>query len=65
MGVSLYRLAGAAQDNAFRLVRYDQLASTNDEGLTRGRSGDAGRLWVIADTQTEGRGRRELQQQTA
>ncbi len=57
MGVSLYRLAGAAQDNAFRLVRYDQLASTNDEGLLRGRSGDAGRLWVIADTQTGGRGR--------
>jgi BirA family transcriptional regulator, biotin operon repressor / biotin---[acetyl-CoA-carboxylase] ligase len=57
MGVSLYRLAGAAQDNAFRLVRYDRLASTNDEGLTRGRCGDAGRLWVIADTQTEGRGR--------
>jgi BirA family biotin operon repressor/biotin-[acetyl-CoA-carboxylase] ligase len=57
VGVSLYRLAGAAQDNAFRLVRYDRLASTNDEGLTRGRCGDAGRLWVIADTQTEGRGR--------
>jgi BirA family biotin operon repressor/biotin-[acetyl-CoA-carboxylase] ligase len=57
MGVSLYRLAGAAQDNAFRLVRYDQLASTNNEGLLRGRSGDAGRLWVIADTQTGGRGR--------
>ena len=57
MGVSLYRLAGAAQDNAFRLVHHDQLASTNDEGLTRGQKGDPGRLWVVADTQTEGRGR--------
>jgi BirA family biotin operon repressor/biotin-[acetyl-CoA-carboxylase] ligase len=57
MGVFLYRLAGAAQDHAFRLVRYDRLASTNDEGLTRGQKGDAGRLWVVADTQTGGRGR--------
>ncbi|MGI8569363.1 MAG: biotin--[acetyl-CoA-carboxylase] ligase [Methylocella sp.] len=39
------------------MVRYDQLASTNDEALALGRSGDAGRLWVIADTQTDGRGR--------
>ncbi|MGH6811960.1 MAG: biotin--[acetyl-CoA-carboxylase] ligase [Methylocella sp.] len=53
----MYRLAGAAQDNAFRLVHYDQLASTNDEALALGRSGDAGRLWVVADTQTRGRGR--------
>ncbi|MGH6852489.1 MAG: biotin--[acetyl-CoA-carboxylase] ligase [Methylocella sp.] len=39
------------------MVRYDQLASTNGEALALGRSGDAGRLWVVADTQTEGRGR--------
>jgi BirA family biotin operon repressor/biotin-[acetyl-CoA-carboxylase] ligase len=57
MGVSLYRLNGAAQDKAFRLVHHDQLASTNDEGLTCANEGDPGRLWVIADTQTEGRGR--------
>ncbi|MGH6840666.1 MAG: biotin--[acetyl-CoA-carboxylase] ligase, partial [Methylocella sp.] len=41
----------------FRLVHHDQLASTNDEGLTRAKEGDPGQLWVIADTQTEGRGR--------
>ena len=46
-----------AQDRAFRLVRYGQLASTNDEGLTRAKEGDPGRLWVVADTQTKGRGR--------
>jgi BirA family biotin operon repressor/biotin-[acetyl-CoA-carboxylase] ligase len=57
MGFCLYRLAGAAQDKAFRLVHHDQLASTNDEGLTRGQNGDPGRLWVVANTQTEGRGR--------
>jgi BirA family biotin operon repressor/biotin-[acetyl-CoA-carboxylase] ligase len=57
MRVSLYRLAGAAQDRAFRLVHYDQFASTNDEGLKRGQKGDPGRLWVVADSQTEGRGR--------
>ncbi|MGB6176548.1 MAG: biotin--[acetyl-CoA-carboxylase] ligase [Methylocella sp.] len=39
------------------MVRYDQVASTNDEGLTRGQKGDPGRLWVVAETQTEGRGR--------
>lgn len=39
------------------MVRYDQVASTNYEGLTRGQKGDPGRLWVVADTQTEGRGR--------
>jgi BirA family biotin operon repressor/biotin-[acetyl-CoA-carboxylase] ligase len=55
--LALYRLAGAAQDNAFRLVHHDQLASTNNEGLTRGQKGDPGGLWVVADTQTEGRGR--------
>ncbi|MGH6796492.1 MAG: biotin--[acetyl-CoA-carboxylase] ligase [Methylocella sp.] len=53
----MFRLAGPAQDRAFRLVQHDQLASTNDEGLTRAKRGDPGQLWVIADTQTEGRGR--------
>jgi BirA family transcriptional regulator, biotin operon repressor / biotin---[acetyl-CoA-carboxylase] ligase len=56
-GFALYRLAGAAQDKAFRLVHHDQLASTNDEGLTRAKEGDPGQLWLVADIQTEGRGR--------
>ena len=55
--LALFRLAEAAQDKAFRLVHHDQLASTNDEALARARSGDAGRLWVVASAQTNGRGR--------
>lgn len=39
------------------MVQHDRLASTNDEAMTRARSGDAGRLWVVANAQTEGRGR--------
>jgi BirA family transcriptional regulator, biotin operon repressor / biotin---[acetyl-CoA-carboxylase] ligase len=56
-GFALFRLAGAAQDKAFRLVQYDQLTSTNDEALARARSGDAGSLWIVASAQTKGRGR--------
>ncbi len=54
---ALFRLAGAAQDKAFRLVQYDQLTSTNDEALALARAGDAGQLWVVASAQTKGRGR--------
>jgi BirA family biotin operon repressor/biotin-[acetyl-CoA-carboxylase] ligase len=56
-GFALFRLAGAAQYKAFRLVQHDQLTSTNDEALTRAKEGDAGRLWVVASAQTKGRGR--------
>ena len=33
------------------------LVSTNDEALARARSGDPGRLWITAESQTGGRGR--------
>jgi BirA family biotin operon repressor/biotin-[acetyl-CoA-carboxylase] ligase len=56
-GCALFCLSRPAQDRAFRLLKYDGLASTNDEALSRARQGDAGRLWVVADTQTKGRGR--------
>jgi BirA family biotin operon repressor/biotin-[acetyl-CoA-carboxylase] ligase len=56
-GFPLFCLSGAAQDKAYRLVQHDQLASTNDEALAHARSGDAGRLWVVASVQTMGRGR--------
>jgi BirA family transcriptional regulator, biotin operon repressor / biotin---[acetyl-CoA-carboxylase] ligase len=55
--LALNRLAGVAQENGFRLVHHDQLPSTNDEALGRARSGDPGRLWVVASMQTKGRGR--------
>lgn len=38
-------------------MTHGQLASTNDEALARARDGDGGRLWIVADTQTAGRGR--------
>lgn len=56
-GCALYSLAVSAQEKAFRLAWHGQLASTNDEALARAREGDAGRLWIVADTQTKGRGR--------
>jgi BirA family biotin operon repressor/biotin-[acetyl-CoA-carboxylase] ligase len=54
---ALFRLSGAAQDKAFRLVHHDQLTSTNDEALAHARLGDAGRLWIVASAQSKGRGR--------
>lgn len=56
-GCALFHLSGQAQDKAFRLITHDELASTNDEALARARQGDAGRLWIVAATQTKGRGR--------
>lgn len=52
-----FRLAQSAQDLAFRLVHHRALASTNEEALARARAGDEGRLWIVAGTQTAGRGR--------
>ncbi|SFK14014.1 biotin--[acetyl-CoA-carboxylase] ligase [Methylocapsa palsarum] len=51
------RLAGSAHDKNFRLALHDQLVSTNDEALSRARAGDQGQLWVVAETQSGGRGR--------
>lgn len=45
------------QDKAFRVIKYDELPSTNDEALAQARQGDPGRLWIVAETQTKGRGR--------
>lgn len=57
LGVTLFRLAVTAQDKAFRLVQHIELDSTNGEALARAREGDEGRLWIVANTQTKGRGR--------
>jgi BirA family biotin operon repressor/biotin-[acetyl-CoA-carboxylase] ligase len=51
------RLAGSAHDKDFRLTSHDRLVSTNDEALDRARAGDPGQLWVVAQTQSRGRGR--------
>jgi BirA family biotin operon repressor/biotin-[acetyl-CoA-carboxylase] ligase len=55
--VALFCLARSAQDQAFRLVHKSELASTNGDALARAKEGDLGHLWVVADTQTAGRGR--------
>jgi BirA family biotin operon repressor/biotin-[acetyl-CoA-carboxylase] ligase len=45
-------LAGVRHD------RYETLGSTNAEALARARAGERGPLWISADAQTGGRGRR-------
>jgi BirA family biotin operon repressor/biotin-[acetyl-CoA-carboxylase] ligase len=41
-----------------RLVTYDTIGSTNAEGLRLARAGERGPLWIVAKSQTAGRGRR-------
>jgi BirA family biotin operon repressor/biotin-[acetyl-CoA-carboxylase] ligase len=48
-------------DNAlapWRVVRFDAIDSTNEEARRRALAGDPGRMWIVADEQTAGRGRR-------
>lgn len=42
----------------FRHVALDEVSSTNTEALARARAGDSGFLWITAERQTGGRGRR-------
>ncbi len=41
----------------YRLEVFTSLGSTNDEAMSRIAAGDPGRLWIVAATQTRGRGR--------
>src|SRR4029453_10077365 len=41
-----------------RLIAHEVLGSTNAEALSLARQGERGPLWVIADRQSAGRGRR-------
>ena len=50
------RLDGAHQ--SWRIVRLDAVDSTNEEGRRRALTGDADRMWIVAEEQTAGRGRR-------
>ena len=43
---------------SWRVERWARLSSTNDEARRRALDGDAGRLWIVADAQDAGRGRR-------
>ena len=51
------RLSRAATLAGFRLDHRAMIASTNDIALAQARAGDPGRLWVVADEQSGGRGR--------
>jgi BirA family biotin operon repressor/biotin-[acetyl-CoA-carboxylase] ligase len=51
-------LGPKARDAGYRLAAFETIGSTNTEAMARGRSGDPGRLWLVADEQTAGRGRR-------
>ena len=60
-GFSLGPLASAA---GYRLVDFPTIGSTNAEAIVRARAGDPGRLWLVSDHQTGGRGRRGTSWQT-
>ncbi len=51
------RLAESALRAGYRLNSYDTLGSTNDEAMARAAGGDRGRLWIVAASQSAGRGR--------
>ena len=50
-------LDAAARSLGYRLHHHASLGSTNEEALSLGRAGDPGRLWILADSQSAGRGR--------
>lgn len=56
-----FRLAEGAVDQDYRLLIYEDIGSTNDEAMRLARAGDPGRAWLIAKTQSRGRGRRGRQ----
>lgn len=41
----------------WRAERFSEIGSTSDEARARAIDGDTGRLWIVADSQTAGRGR--------
>jgi len=52
------KLDARASAAGVRLVAHEVLGSTNAEALSLARQGESGPLWVVADRQTAGRGRR-------
>jgi BirA family biotin operon repressor/biotin-[acetyl-CoA-carboxylase] ligase len=51
------RLGASATEQGYRLETLGSVASTNDEAMARARAGDRGRLWIVAESQSGGRGR--------
>src|SRR6476620_2281780 len=52
------KLDARASAAGVRLVAPEVLGSTNAEALSLARQGESGPLWVVADRQSAGRGRR-------
>lgn len=52
-----FRLADEAATRGFTLRVYDEIGSTNDEAMRRARDGESRSLWLVANSQTHGRGR--------
>lgn len=53
-----FALGPKATAAGYRVAGYETIGSTNAEALERARAGDPGRLWLVTDHQTAGRGRR-------
>jgi BirA family biotin operon repressor/biotin-[acetyl-CoA-carboxylase] ligase len=51
------RLSPDTEALGFRLLALAETGSTNEDALQAARDGDPGRLWIVADRQTAGRGR--------
>ena len=47
-----------ARAAGYRLFTYERVGSTSAEALSLARGGDSGRVWIVADEQTAGVGRR-------
>jgi BirA family biotin operon repressor/biotin-[acetyl-CoA-carboxylase] ligase len=54
-------LASEAAQDGFRLEHIASIGSTSAELMARARAGETGPLWLVADEQTAGRGRRARQ----
>ena len=50
-------LSASALNRGYRLHHCPEVGSTNADALALARSGDPGRVWIVADRQTSGRGR--------
>ncbi len=52
-----FSLGKAASEAGYRLKTQAEVSSTFDVALAQAREGEASRLWIVARTQTQGRGR--------
>lgn len=54
-----FTLGSRARSSGYRVEAFESIASTNAEALERVRAGERGPLWLVTDSQTAGRGRRQ------